>query len=252
LLRIATFAAFKKRMIKSIIRKLLIYAGLDLTPNLRYDRLARKVVEKILSSGSVCIDAGCHKGEFLDLIRIHAPGVKHYAFEPIPEFIDFLINRYGSRVHIFPFALGDREGVTEFHHVKNAPAYSGILKRKYKVDNPEIEKIQVKITTLDEVIPAAEKIDLIKIDVEGAEFDVLKGARKLLLDQKPFVIFEYGLGASDYYGTKPEEIFDFLTQEVKLNISLMDHWLENKNSLEREEFCRIYHSGSEYYFLAHP
>lgn len=76
--------------------------------------------------------------------------------------------------------MSDTSGKSSFQLVKNAPAYSGIKKRHYDISNPDIEEITVKLKTLDEIIPENEIIDFIKIDVEGAEFCVLKGGKNLL------------------------------------------------------------------------
>jgi FkbM family methyltransferase len=247
-----TFAGLViERMIKRSIRSVLIFLGLDLTKNLRYDRLTKKLASKILNKNSRCIDVGSHKGEFLDMILALAPNAKHYAFEPIPAYYRLLDKNYKDKVMVLPYALGEKTGDTNFQYVVNAPAYSGILKRKYALENPGISEITVPMTTLDSIIPEHEKIDLIKIDVEGGEFGVLKGAENLIKRNKPYIIFECGLGASDYYGTTPEAIFDFLSNKTGLKISLLNNTLEEK-SLSKEEFCKIFYSSSEYYFLAHP
>jgi len=193
---------------------------------------------------------GAHKGEILELFIKKAPNVRHYAFEPIPELYNNLKKKFSDRCNVFPFALSDKEGESGFQYVKNAPAYSGILKRRYAIQHPDIEELKVELKRLDSVIPDDVKVGFIKIDVEGAEFLVLKGAKEILKRDKPWVIFECGLGASDYYGTKPEDVFDFFQNEVGMGISLLSNW--NKVSLIKDDFCGYYHSNTEYYFIAHP
>jgi FkbM family methyltransferase len=153
--------------LKNCIRESLTLLGIDLTKNIKYDRLTRAIIARVLSKNSNCIDVGCHKGEILDLLLKYAPSGKHYAFEPLPEMYQKLVEKYAPQSHILPYALSEREGSTTFHHVKNQPAYSGILKRKYNFKNPEVEEITVAVKTLDTLIPEEVKIDLIKIDVEG-------------------------------------------------------------------------------------
>lgn len=70
--------------------------------------------------------------------------------------------------------------------------------RKYEKSDEVIEKIDVKTDRMDNVIPITLPISLIKIDVEGAEYQVLKGATGILEKQRPVIIFEHGLGASDF------------------------------------------------------
>lgn len=207
-------------------------------------------MEKVIQPSSNCIDIGCHKGEMLDLMLNYAPNGKHFAFEPIPEMYEQLKIRFNGNCEIYPLALSDKKGETTFNFVKNAPAYSGIRKRKYAVKNPDIEELKVKVDMLDNILPDNLKIDFIKIDVEGGEFNVLKGAKKVLEKSKPVVVFEFGLGASEFYGTEPGELFDFL-ENCGLGISLLKTWLNDGAPLSRNEFIETYKQNKEYYFIAH-
>lgn len=238
--------------VKDILREILINLRLDLTKNLEYDRLTRAILKKFLKNNHNCIDVGCHKGEILDLMLTYSPQGKHYAFEPIPYLFENLKVKYAHKATLYPYALSDKSGSTTFNLVKNAPAYSGIQKRKYAVKNPEIEEINVELKTLDELIPTDEKIHFIKIDVEGGEFGVLKGAKSLLKRNKPIILFECGKGASDYYGTKPEELHQFLNEEIGLAVYTLKSFIKNKTALSNAQFTRHFNNNDEYYFVAAP
>ncbi|NJN34834.1 MAG: FkbM family methyltransferase [Saprospiraceae bacterium] len=110
---------------------------------------------------------------------------------------------------IVNIAASNKIGVSDFNYVTSNPSYSGLLKRDYDKPNEIDTTISVKTELLDNIIPADISIDLIKIDVEGAELLVLEGAYKLIKKYKPIVIFECGIGASNYYGTTPSKLFDF-------------------------------------------
>lgn len=237
--------------LKDLIRSLLIFFHLDLTKNLEYDRLTKLIMKKVIGGQTNCIDVGCHKGEILSDILRFAPHGTHYAFEPIPYLYNDLKNRFEGKVHLFSCALSDSEGETTFQLVKNAPAYSGLQRRKYAIENPDIEEITVHLKRLDAIIPTETPIGFIKIDVEGGEFGVLKGARELLLRHRPVVIFECGLGASDYYGTNPSELYRFL-RETGLQISTLKSFASNHGDLSEKDFVDLYQSNKEYYFIAHP
>lgn len=237
---------------KDLIRQALNFMHLDLTRNLAYDRMTKLIMKQTIGKSANCIDVGCHKGEIMDVILKLAPEGKHFGFEPIPGFYDELKNRYSGRATILPYALGDHHGTTTFHYVKNAPAYSGIEQREYNIESPEIDKITVEIRTLDEVIPAGTPIHFVKIDVEGGEFGVFKGGVKLLTQYQPTVIFECGKGASEYYGTTPAELYDFVTGEIGLHISLLKSFIKKRSSLTRADFVRHFEENKEYYFVAHP
>jgi len=208
-------------------------------------------MKKSISSNSNCIDIGCHKGEILDIMLKLSPQGKHTGFEPIPYLYNDLIKRYQSKATILPFALSEENGTSTFQLVKNAPAYSGIKKRKYDIENPEIEEIEVKLKKLDEVIPTELKIDFIKIDVEGAELGVLKGGKELLIKNKPLLVFEFGLGASEYYGTTPQDIYDFICDEVGLKIYTLKSFLKKGDPMDIKEFDHLFKTNEEYYFVAY-
>ncbi len=239
--------------LKQFIKSALKYFHIDLTSNMKYDRQTGQIIKKVLTSDSVTVDVGCHKGEMLEEFIKLSPKGKHFAFEPIPELYKNLKARFNAdNCVILPYALAQESGVAEFNFVKNAPAYSGLKKRKYAVENPDIEKIQVEVKTLDELIDATQKIDLIKIDVEGAEFGVLKGAKNTIIRNKPVIIFECGLGASEFYDTKPELVYSFLVQECGLQLSTMKNRLNDQKSLSEKEFCEMYSKNEDYYFIAYP
>ena len=140
-------------VLKQILKEVLIYLQLDLTKNIKYDRLTRMIMKQNVRRDFNCIDVGCHKGEILDLMLKYAPEGNHFAFEPIPFLYDQLKTQYEGKAHVFPFALSDKNGESTFQLVKNALAYSGINKRTYNVKNPDIQEISVQMKTLDEIIP---------------------------------------------------------------------------------------------------
>lgn len=238
-------------MMKDFLRRILRTFHLDITKNLQYDRSTLQIMKKVIQPGSNCVDIGCHKGEMLAQMMRFAPDGNHFAFEPIPEMYEQLNARQSGKCQVYQLALSDKKGTTTFNYVKNAPAYSGIKKRKYAVKEPLIEELQVNVDTLDNILPKDLKIDFIKIDVEGGEFGVLKGAEEILKKSKPEVVFEFGLGASEYYGTKPNDLFEFI-ESCGLKISLLKTWLKKGKPLKKEEFEEIYQQNKEYYFIAHP
>ena len=238
-------------MIKQLIKKILIALRIDLTKNIHYDRLTLMILDKVLEKDSNCIDIGCHKGEILEEILKRSPGGEHYGFEPIPAFYEELKAKFNSpRIKFFDIALSNNTGKTTFNFVVDAPAYSGLKKRDYAIKEPTIEQIKVKLDKLDNVLPEAYQVTLIKLDVEGAEFNVLLGAEKTLLSKKPVIIFEFGLGASDHYDVTPEAFYQFLSGKCGYGIFLLKDFLKNGAPLTEEKFADIYNKNSEYYFVA--
>ncbi len=233
-----------KETLKHILKKLPI----SVTRNQKYDALTLKIMAIVLEENSSFVDVGCHKGELLEEALRLAPKGVHYAFEPIPELYSKLVESHGEIATIKNVALSDHRGASTFNYVKTNPAYSGIKKRTYP-KKETIEEIEVTLDTIDSQLRLAKRINLIKIDVEGGEMGVLKGAVATLKKWSPVVIFEYGLGASDYYGTTPDEMWEFLNENDYCVYSLRG-FIENKTSLTIEAFINLFETNKEYYFIA--
>ena len=106
-----------------------------------------------------------------------------------------------------------------------------------KIVSQNSTPITIKIIKLDdffEKLDLIKKIDLIKIDVEGAEFDVLKGMNKILDSNKDLkIIMEFSLENLQDFGSKPDEVVDFL---LKKNFKL---WKINENEKKLDEIFNI-------------
>jgi FkbM family methyltransferase len=238
---------------KQQVKNILLAINLPVTKNIKYDILTRKILAKTLKPNSNCADLGCYKGEILDLILEYAPAGNHYAFEPLPHLYDFLKEKYKAlKISLLPVALFDKKGETSFQYVVNAPSYSGIKKRKYATKDADIRELKVNTDLLDNLIPETECIDFIKVDVEGAEYGVFRGGINTLKRCKPVIIFEFGRGAADFYGTGPGDMFALLTGECELKISTLKSFLRKKSPLTGQEFAEYFENGREYYFVAHP
>jgi FkbM family methyltransferase len=239
-----------KRQWRKWIKKISPFA---LSKNHYYDIITKKVIEKYCSSKSNCIDVGSHEGEILDMFLKIAPLGAHFAFEPIPYLFEKLLKKYLhlKNCHIYNNAISNSDGETTFNHVISNPAYSGIKKRNYDKKDEKDETITVTKKRLDDVIPHTLKIDFIKIDVEGGDFDVMLGAKKIITDSRPLIVFEFGIGGSDIYGATPDLLYRFMN-EVGYKVSLLGQFLKKKPSLTLDEFNKEFINKMNYYFIAHP
>lgn len=126
---------------------------------------------------------------------------------------------------------------------------SGFLERNNQIQQ-EPTLLSVQVEKLDDLVPSDLKIDLIKIDVEGAEYEVLQGAMHVLRKNKPLVLFECGLGGADVYGTTPEQVCD-LFSECGLAISTIEYFNSRKRPFSREEFCGQFYKNYNIFFIAY-
>lgn len=219
----------------------------DLVKNEIYDRQAAELIERILRDSSTAIDIGCHKGQFLKLFLQHAPSGHHLAFEPIPLLAKTLQTEFPS-VDVHNLAVGNTQGEAVFYVIPDAPALSGLNARTFiKPDKPR-QKIVVSVERLDSMIPFDVKIDLIKIDVEGAEGLVIEGAIDTIKRNKPYVILEHGGNSSSAFGYSSSDIYDLLVEQCGLNVSLLNDWLHQGKPMSKQAFINTGH----WYFVAHP
>lgn len=153
------------------------------------------VIKTFIKEGDVLIDAGAHVGDWSELAFNHTQGKSSiYAFEPVPTFFKKLTNRL-PQVHCFNVALGatEKEAVMNYYY-EESEGCSSLFERKVLASIP-VKKITVPVISLDTFCNAKsiDHIDFLKIDVEGAEWDVLQGANNLIKNKKIEAIqFEYG------------------------------------------------------------
>jgi hypothetical protein len=60
------------------------------------------------------------------------------------------------------------------------------------------------------------------VDVEGGELGVFRGARETIARHRPSLLFEHGMGAAEYFGTTPDEVWDLLCGDCGLRIFDLD------------------------------
>lgn len=237
-----------KRKLKNLIKGLLKVLPIRFSRNQRYDAQTLEVMRRVLHKDSNAVDVGGHDGDILKEMIRFAPNGTHYCFEPIPVFAHKLRSKFPN-AKVFEMALADAKGETTFQYVKSNPAYSGLKKRQYTGEE-RIEEINVKIEKLDDIIPEKTPVHLIKIDVEGGELGVLKGAHRIIEQWKPVVIFEHGKGASEFYKTTPEDVFNFFDHSG-MKISLLENFIQGGKALSKTDFIEQYEKEINYYFIAH-
>ena len=236
--------------LKRLVKKLPV----ALTRNQQYDSQTKQIIRKVCTANSNTVDVGTHSGDILDVLLQQSPNGTHYGFEPLPVFYQALRTKYQQQKNIvlYDLALSDANGNSSFNHVTSNPSYSGIKKRTYDRTNETDETIEVKTARLDDVLlQQNKKIDFMKIDVEGAELGVLKGAAALIKRDQPVIIFECGLGGTDMYDTTPAELFSFFT-ELGYSISLLKNYLKQESPLSKTSFEEQYYQKLNYYFVAVP
>ncbi len=164
--------------------------------------------------GTTVIDIGANIGRHaVPLAKKIGPTGLLCAFEPIPVIRGILNEKLLAaelnNVAVYPFALSSERTVADFNYIPNLPEESGLKKRHiYNAVPSEFQKIKVGVFKLDDLIALDTKVTFIKIDVEGGELDVLRGAPRLLASSRPIVAFECGAASFLGYHKTPGEIFN--------------------------------------------
>lgn len=175
--------------------------------------------EKILKKGDVVFDIGANIG----LTTVYAAkcvGMKGkvYGFEPMPltfKMLNFNVNLNKLRnVILLNKALSDRIGDAEMYDNIHINRGAASLYSSNKQDG-----IKISVSTLDNFINefAINKIDFIKIDIEGAEIPMLKGANEIFkLKRKPIICLEYSIDVkSDYLVSS---LYEMLKNEMNYEL----------------------------------
>ena len=203
--------------------------------------------------GEAVIDIGAHTGRHaIPLAKKIGPTGLLYAFEPIPVIRNQLnesIYANGlNNVAVLPFALSTKREVADFTYIPNLPEESGLKQRHVYNDVPsEFQKIKVGVFRLDDLIPLNIRIGFIKIDVEGGELDVLRGASKVLEASRPIVAFECGAASFLGYHEAPERIFDIFSA---LQYQIFS--ITGDRMLERESFSKASYAQNFWDYIAFP
>lgn len=153
-----------------------------------YEIDKRKAFETEIPEGAVVYDIGANVGYYSLMAAVLAGKGGHvYAFEPLPRNMEFLrkhvaLNKMEELITVFDMAVSDQSGEAAFD--LGASTSMGHLAKT--------GEIKVRKARLDDLLAAGEirPADYIKVDVEGAEADVLAGARTLLEKYHPVLFID--------------------------------------------------------------
>lgn len=166
---------------------------------------------KYLKPGNVCIDVGANTGSLTIPAAYHVgPNGIVLSVEPSPKFSHIIannvtLNNYNDRVTLHSVALGANSDTVYLNESRADDTTNHIDSKGTKVNQ----------VTLDSLTKNLLHIDLLKIDVEGYEYQVLQGATNTLKKTKNLLI-EFIPEQLTRGGSKPEEVLDILNTQFDL------------------------------------
>lgn len=181
------------------------------------DRGKLALLLRELRPDSVLFDIGANVGVVTLAAASRAPHGKIHSFEPWPLHLkrlsaNILLNGFRN-IHVNPFALGKQERTSVLHIIDSvntgmATLYPGDCSVP---DQPNAQS-RVSCRVLDDYVreKGVTRVDMIKIDVEGAELEVLQGGTQTLERFRPKIFLELNPGHLARAGASPGAVFELL------------------------------------------
>jgi FkbM family methyltransferase len=210
-------ASYKRGSIRSVVRngiryeldisdyvEYVIYFGLDVEP--------KHALYKSISDGMNVFDIGTNMGEtLLNFSKLNHSG-KNYGFEPVPFLFEKAKKNIGlngfRNIYLNNLAISDKKGALYFEMPANRNFGSINMSLRQTTNSKE-----VKAVTFDEFVEShrIDKIDFIKIDVEGFEYKVLQGAVMSIQKFKPLLFIELIDGYLKKNGNSASQLVNFVS-----------------------------------------
>lgn len=185
-----------------------------------YENEISKLIRISVKPGDNCLDVGGNIGlQSIRMAQCTGSAGQVYAFEPLQHLQNkFLKNVALNRlvnVSLFPVALSDAKGETDFAIDENAWNQGTFSLNHTEGSNKQM--VAIKIADDLPEISALNSLSLVKIDVEGFEFNVMRGLKKTLEKHRPRIIFEYD---DNYWVNTGQNITDCFSFLEKLNYKI--------------------------------
>jgi len=195
-----------------------------------YERAITKIVEGLITKHGckTFIDAGANFGWYTTLFRKYAGdnGSVH-AFEPVPSVHENLRRNYSlmgypKNVKIHNCALGEEEKEMTINLFKGLPTGHASLSTQGREDAIQFK---CKMVRLDDYLDQKQvgDVDLIKVDIEGGELGLLKGANGVFKQKTPPIwLMEMALNQTKNFGYLPNDLIEYIRHRAHYNFYKID------------------------------
>lgn len=195
-----------------------------------YEPELRDIIRTVLPSAGVAVDIGANVGwHTLLMARQVGPQGRVIAIEPNPSTGAQLLRNVRlngfQQVQIGPYAVGSAERSVDFYGPDADDLGSA---SSHIVSDPTATTIQVDCRTLDGIASEhrLERLDLLKIDVEGFEWPVLQGGEQTIAQFRPCILFEFDSAYAGRGGGTPRLFVEFFRQHGYSVFSVGRNWAQ--------------------------
>lgn len=184
------------------------------------DRAERDLLRRILSHGAVVVDAGANIGIYSQFLsRCVGPTGVVYSFEPSPENFERLqfATRDLANVRLSRAAVGERSGRSKLYVSDEL----NVDHRTYMAEGEPRQTVPIEIVALNDYFEPGQRVDLIKMDIQGYELHGLRGATRVL-EENPDInlLLELWPCGLEQAGVRWEDLVQML-QSFNMELSLV-------------------------------
>jgi FkbM family methyltransferase len=163
-----------------------------LKARLRNERTELAAIRRHLRPGDIACDIGANKGSFIYWLSRWVRDGRVVAFEPQPELahdLSHICDLFGlANVTVEAKAAYSHSGAQDLYVPEGHRPGASLCYKEAKAESFAV--LSVPTVTLDDYFTNGERVALLKIDVEGAELAVLRGAERILRSNAPLLVFE--------------------------------------------------------------
>jgi FkbM family methyltransferase len=177
-----------------------------------YEPLQSDIVVELGKVSELFLDIGANMGFYSLALAMENPNLYVKSFEPQPEVFRMLeenivLNKLQNRISARNIGLGKKVDLLTMYIPKFTGSGGGSF-NNHHADEGNSVQLQIPVLSLNEI--EFDKVDLMKVDVEGFEFDVIIGASQIIYRDKPTIVIELLRKWMKPFGHFPQEVLNYL------------------------------------------
>jgi FkbM family methyltransferase len=184
------------------------------------DRAERELLRKILFQGAIVADVGANIGVYSKFLsRCVGPSGLVHSFEPSQDNFKRLsaATRDVSNIQLIHAAVGERSGPCKLYVSDKL----NVDHRAYQADGDSRHAIPIQMVALDDYFKPGQRLNLIKIDIQGYELHALRGAQRVLHENSDInLLLEFWPAGLAQAGVRWQELIELL-QRLNMNLTVV-------------------------------